>query len=92
MASAAFFNISLLTSNFWIVVIGLRIFHLTITWLYGIAFAMIMIGLVVYYTLSNALGESHKPWLGLHQEEGISGVGTAKRRIAREADEERTVS
>jgi solute carrier family 35, member F1/2 len=44
MSSAAFFNISLLTGNFWGVVIGIRVFGYHIHYLYPIAFVLIMVG------------------------------------------------
>lgn len=105
MASAAFFNISLLTANFWGLLIGIKVFGYTIMYLYGIAFTCIVLGLLVYHVLSDVLGESKKPWLGGkfsildiatffssqtcmlispstdNQEEGVAGVGTAKRKI-----------
>lgn len=80
LASAAFFNISLLTSNFWGVVIGVRVFGLRVHWMYPIAFVAIIGGLVVYFVGKRVLGEARKPWLGRNQERGVSGVGTAKRR------------
>ena len=64
MSSAAFFNISLLTANFWGLLIGLKVFGYTIMWLYGVAFTCIVVGLVIYYVLTDVLGESKKPWLG----------------------------
>lgn len=85
MASAAFLNISLLTANFWIVVIGTRLFNFKLGRLYPAAFVMIMVGLLIYYLLSSFLGEATKPWLGEGQEEGVSGVGTAKRKLVRQA-------
>lgn len=88
MASAAFFNISLLTANFWGVVIGIRVFGQTIARLYPLAFVMIIVGLVIYFTFQPALGEAEKPWLGQNQEDGVAGVGTAKKAV-RPTDEER---
>ena len=64
MASAAFFNISLLTVNFWVLLIGIRVFGYTIYYLYGIAFTLIVFGLVIYYVMSDVFGESKTPWLG----------------------------
>ncbi|KAF8419455.1 solute carrier family 35 member SLC35F1/F2/F6 [Tirmania nivea] len=87
MASAAFFNISLLTANFWVLLIGLVVFRDTIMWLYGVAFTCIVVGLVIYYILTDMLGESKKPWLGENQEEGVEGVGTAKREISKKVQE-----
>lgn len=81
MGSAAFFNISLLTTNFWGVVIGVRVFGLRVHWMYPIAFVCIVGGLVVYHVGKRVLGEARKPWLGKNQERGVSGIGTAKRRV-----------
>ena len=83
MASAAFFNISLLTGNFWGVVIGVKVFHLHIHWMYPIAFVCILGGLVVYFLGKTVLGEALKPWLGRRQEKGVDGLGTARRRVER---------
>lgn len=83
IASAAFFNISLLTGNFWGVVIGIQVFHLHVHWMYPIAFVCIMLGLVVYFIGKKGLGEARKPWLGENQQEGVSGVGTARRAAER---------
>lgn len=80
LASAAFFNISLLTANFWGVIIGLHVFHLTVHWMYPLAFVLIIVGLVVYFMTEGMLGESEKPWLGEGQERGVDGVGTARRK------------
>ncbi|KAL8733223.1 MAG: hypothetical protein Q9166_002240 [cf. Caloplaca sp. 2 TL-2023] len=83
LASAAFFNISLLTGNFWGVCIGVKVFHLHIHWMYPIAFVCIIGGLLVYFVGKKVLGEATKPWLGKNQERGVSGVGTARRRVVR---------
>ena len=83
MASAAFFNISLLTGNFWGVVIGVKVFHLSIHWMYPIAFVCIIGGLMVYFLGRNIMGEALKPWLGVNQERGVDGLGTARRKADR---------
>lgn len=83
LASAAFFNISLLTGNFWGVVIGVKVFHEQIHWMYPIAFVCIIGGLVIYFLGKSILGEALKPWLGKDQERGVDGVGTARRRVQR---------
>jgi solute carrier family 35, member F1/2 len=80
MGSAAFFNISLLTSNFWGTVIGIQVFGYVIHFMYPIAFVCIILGLVVYFVGKDVYGEAFKPWLGRMQERGISGIGTARRR------------
>lgn len=81
LSSAAFFNISLLTANFWGVCIGVEVFHLSIHWMYPIAFVLIIFGQVFYYLGRRVLGEARKPWLGRNQEKGVSGIFTAKRKI-----------
>ncbi|KAL8659229.1 MAG: hypothetical protein Q9202_007224 [Teloschistes flavicans] len=83
LASAAFFNISLLTGNFWGVCIGVKVFHLHIHWMYPIAFVCIVGGLLVYFVGRKVLGEARKPWLGKNQEKGVAGVGTARRKVVR---------
>ncbi|KAI2604870.1 DUF914-domain-containing protein [Hypoxylon fragiforme] len=78
IASAAFYNISLLTANFWGTIIGIHVFGYAIHYLYPIAFVLIIVGLTVYFLAGSILGESKKPWLGDNQEEGVVGFGTAK--------------
>ncbi|GAW16369.1 hypothetical protein ANO14919_057950 [Xylariales sp. No.14919] len=78
IASAAFFNISLLTGNFWGTIIGVRVFGYTIHFLYPIAFVLIIVGQLTYFLAGSALGDSKKPWLGDAQEGGVAGFGTAK--------------
>ena len=80
LASAAFFNISLLTGNFWGVAIGVKVFGYSIHWMYPIAFVCIIGGLVIYFLGRRVLGEARKPWLGKNQEGGVNGLGTARRR------------
>ncbi|KAJ5461866.1 solute carrier family 35 member [Penicillium daleae] len=81
LSSAAFFNISLLTMNFWGVCIGIKVFHYHIHWMYPIAFVLIIIGQLIYYLGRRALAEARKPWLGRNQENGVAGLFTAKQRI-----------
>lgn len=88
MASAAFFDISLLTGNFWGVIIGIKVFGLSIYYLYPIAFVMILLGLVVYFLAGSMLGDSKKPWLGKNQAQGVAGIGTAKRKAIKAARQE----
>ncbi|KAF2218738.1 hypothetical protein BDZ85DRAFT_269851 [Elsinoe ampelina] len=81
MASAAFFNIGLLTGSFWGVAIGVKVFGYSIHWMYPIAFVLIIVGFFVYYGTEGVLGDAKKPWLGENQEQGVAGVGTARRRM-----------
>lgn len=85
MASAAFFDISLLTGNFWGVIIGIHLFGQTVQYLYPVAFVLIIIGLVVYFLAGSILGDARKPWLGDNQEGGVAGFGTAKLKALNEA-------
>ncbi|KAL9058940.1 MAG: hypothetical protein Q9162_001498 [Coniocarpon cinnabarinum] len=78
MSSAAFFNISVLTSDFWGVCIGVTVFHLSVYYLYPIAFVLIVLGMFVYFLTEGVMGESEKPWLGSRQEGGVRGLGTAR--------------
>ena len=83
MASAAFFNIGLLTGNFWGVAVGTSVFGYSIHWMYPIAFVLIIGGLFVYFATEGVLGDARKPWLGANQEGGDDGLGTARRRVER---------
>lgn len=81
LSSAAFFNVSMLTMNFWGVCIGVKVFHYSIHWMYPIAFVLIIIGQLIYYLGQRAMAEARKPWLGKNQENGVAGLCTAKQRI-----------
>lgn len=80
LSSATFFNISLLTMNFWGVCIGIGVFHYHIHWMYPIAFCLIILGQLIYYVGRQILGEARKPWLGRNQERGVAGLFTAKKK------------
>ncbi|KAI5124290.1 hypothetical protein M0805_005137 [Coniferiporia weirii] len=78
MASSAYYNISLLTSDFYGLLFGLFLFHYQPFWLYFPAFAVVLVGLVVYFWSAtpeeqgkldprapayiNKRGESHRPY------------------------------
>ncbi|KAI9691731.1 MAG: hypothetical protein M1822_007803 [Bathelium mastoideum] len=81
LSSAAFFNISLLTANFWGLIIGLKLFGLSVHWMYPLAFCLIIVGLVIYFVMEGTMGEAKKPWLGEDQERGVDGFATARRKI-----------
>lgn len=87
LSSAAFFNVSMLTMNFWGVCIGVKVFHYSIHWMYPIAFVLIIVGQLIYYLGQKALAEARKPWLGANQERGVTGLFTAKQRIENTAPE-----
>lgn len=92
MASAAFFDISLLTGNFWGTIIGIQVFGYSIYYLYPIAFVLIILGLITYFLAGSMLGDSKKPWLGSNQEDGVAGWGTAKLKALNEARREGLIS
>lgn len=81
MASAAFYNLSILTSDFWSLLIGIRVFGYYVFWLYPVGFVLTVLGMIIYYiSFKNDKGEAEKPWLGDHQQNGVVGVGTAKKK------------
>jgi len=49
MASSAYFNLSLLSSDFYGLLFGLFLFHYHPYWLYFIAFAVVIAGLITYF-------------------------------------------
>lgn len=84
MSSSAFYNLSLLTSDFWSLIIGIRVFGYYVFWLYPVGFVCIIIGVIIYHLVPKSRKtEANKPWLGENQELGVSGFGTAKRDIER---------
>lgn len=85
MASAAFFDISLLTGNFWGVVVGVHVFGYAVHYLYPVAFVLIVLGLVAYFLAGSMLGDAKKPWLGDAQAGGVTGLGTARLKALNEA-------
>lgn len=82
MSSATFYNLSILTSDFWGLLIGVKLFHYYVYWLYPIAFVCVVLGLTIYYVVVRGVeGEARKPWLGGEaQEAGVAGVGTYKKK------------
>lgn len=49
MASSAYYNLSLLSSDFYGLLFGLFLFHYSPYWLYFIAFAVVIVGLITYF-------------------------------------------
>ncbi|KAK9325237.1 hypothetical protein V1517DRAFT_365488 [Lipomyces orientalis] len=79
MSSAAFYNLSLLTSDFWGLLIGIKVFGYYVFWLYPVGFVFTVSGMIVYNSIVRSWkGEAEKPWLGANQRDGIAGIGTAK--------------
>lgn len=49
MASSAYFNLSVLSSDFFGLLFGLFLFHYQPYWLYFVAFSVVIVGLIVYF-------------------------------------------
>ncbi|KAF7308638.1 DUF914 domain membrane protein [Mycena chlorophos] len=49
MASSAYYNLSLLSSDWYGLIFGLGLYHYAPYWLYFIAFALVLVGLVIYF-------------------------------------------
>ncbi|KAF9530357.1 hypothetical protein CPB83DRAFT_763184 [Crepidotus variabilis] len=62
LASSAYFNLSLLSSDFYGLLFGLFLFHYSPYWLYFIAFAVIILGLITYF------------WHSAPEEQGILDI------------------
>ncbi|RAK74268.1 DUF914 domain membrane protein, partial [Aspergillus fijiensis CBS 313.89] len=68
-ASAAFFNLSMLTMNCWGVGVGVLLFRYQVGWAYPVAFALIVAGQGVYFlgaapvSGGGAGGGEKKPWV-----------------------------
>ncbi|KNZ74562.1 hypothetical protein J132_06516 [Termitomyces sp. J132] len=52
LASSTYYNLSLLTSDFWGLLFGLFLYHYRPYWLYFIAYVVIIVGLVTYFWCS----------------------------------------
>uniref|UniRef100_A0A5B7BD91 Putative solute carrier family 35 member F1-like isoform X1 n=1 Tax=Davidia involucrata TaxID=16924 RepID=A0A5B7BD91_DAVIN len=48
MSGATMFNLSILTSDMWAVVVRIFFYHQQVDWLYYLSFAIVVVGLVVY--------------------------------------------
>jgi solute carrier family 35 protein F1/2 len=49
LASSAYFNLSLLSSDFYSLLFGLFLFHYAPYWLYFVAFSVVISGLIIYF-------------------------------------------
>ncbi|CAK7356954.1 unnamed protein product [Dovyalis caffra] len=50
LSGATMFNLSILTSDMWAVVIRVFFYHQKVDWLYFLAFAIVAVGLIIYST------------------------------------------
>ncbi|KIM69705.1 hypothetical protein SCLCIDRAFT_19506 [Scleroderma citrinum Foug A] len=62
LASSPYFNMSLLTSDFYGLLFGLFLFHYKPYWLYFVAFVIVIFGLIVYF------------WKATPEEQGITDI------------------
>ncbi|KAJ6591697.1 solute carrier family 35 member SLC35F1/F2/F6 [Mycena vulgaris] len=80
MASSAYYNLSLLSSDWYGLIIGLGLYHYSPYWLYFVAFALVLVGLITYF------------WHSTPEEQGEldpkapAYVDTREARVQREAD------
>ncbi|KAI8344036.1 hypothetical protein BC941DRAFT_342648 [Chlamydoabsidia padenii] len=49
LGSAVLYNLSILTSDFWGLIIGIGVFHYSVTVMYPFAFVVIVIGIAIYH-------------------------------------------
>jgi len=56
LSSSPFYNINLLTSDFFGLLIGIKVFDYSPFWLYFVAFALVILGLVVYFSVQRPEG------------------------------------
>ncbi|KAI0629268.1 DUF914-domain-containing protein [Trametes polyzona] len=49
MASSAYYNLSLLSSDFYGLLFGLFLYHYSVYWLYFPAFVVVLLGLIIYF-------------------------------------------
>lgn len=82
ISSAAFYNLNMLTSDFWSLLVGIEAFGYYVYWLYPVGFVCTVLGIVCYCAAPMSdMGEAVKPWLGENQELGVAGFGTARNGI-----------
>ncbi|KAG4306276.1 hypothetical protein PORY_000264 [Pneumocystis oryctolagi] len=76
MSSAVFYNMSLLTSDFWGFIVGIYLFHYHIYWLYPLSFVLIILGLSTYHLFFK--DESKKPWINYDYQKETNNIKTYK--------------
>ncbi|ODQ64986.1 DUF914-domain-containing protein [Nadsonia fulvescens var. elongata DSM 6958] len=68
-SSATYYNMSILTSDFWGLLVGAKLFRFKLYWLYPFGFLLTILGMVIYYLGPETLEHGHsKP--GLTEETG----------------------
>ncbi|OJJ95276.1 hypothetical protein ASPACDRAFT_127292 [Aspergillus aculeatus ATCC 16872] len=85
-ASAAFFNLSMLTMNCWGVGVGVLLFRYQVGWAYPVAFALIVAGQGVYFLGAvegpgSGAGGGEKPWVRSYSGSGRVDTGRRGQRI-----------
>lgn len=82
MSGATMFNLSILTSDMWAVVIRIFFYHQQVDWLYYLSFAIVVVGLVIYSKTEKdpvsvpALGNRNAQYEVLGEESAESGNET----------------
>ncbi|KAK8593417.1 hypothetical protein V6N12_045499 [Hibiscus sabdariffa] len=67
LSGATMFNLSLLTSDMWAVVVRILFYRQQVDWLYFVAFALVVIGLVIYSTTEKDAVPEHGNHSGEYQ-------------------------
>lgn len=88
MSGSALFNLSILTSDMWAVLIRLFFYHQKLNWLYFLAYAVVAIGLIIYsitdketgFTIDHEIDDSETAYRALL--EGNSIPSTAKEELS----------
>jgi solute carrier family 35, member F1/2 len=68
---ATYFNLSLLTSDIYALIFAYFVFHTAVHWLYFLSFALVVIGLIIYHSISPPTG--HDPVSIVDDDEDLSG-------------------
>lgn len=82
MSGATMFNLSILTSDMWAVVIRIFFYHQQVDWLYYLSFAIVVVGLFIYSKIEKdpvsvpALGNRNPQYEVLGEESAESGNET----------------
>jgi len=79
LASSAYFNLSLLSSDFYGLLFGLFLFHFQPYWLYFPSFSVVILGLIVYF------------WHSTPEEQGTTNIQLPKY-VTRRGEEELEIS
>jgi len=87
LASSAYFNLSLLSSDFYGLLFGLFLFHYRPFWLYFISFAVVIVGLITYFWSSAPEEQGFLDPQAPVYIQGIRGEENTEQEIGKDGDE-----